>query len=172
MFYFLYLKGKLLHIGKNSYLSPKSIYRFPERIHVGNNVYVGPRAIISASQGIHLGNGVTIGPELMVMGGDHNFQQVGSQIWQTKTGGTNKKITIEDDVWIGARVTILKGVNILEGAVVGAGSVVTKDLCPYCIYAGNPTKKLRPRFSQDELRRHIEQVPTKYRWDDLKYIFD
>jgi acetyltransferase-like isoleucine patch superfamily enzyme len=51
-----------------------------------------------------------------------------------------EKIRIEDDVWIGANVTILKGVNIAEGAVVGAGAVVTKNVPSYSIVAGVPAK--------------------------------
>jgi acetyltransferase-like isoleucine patch superfamily enzyme len=54
-------------------------------------------------------------------------------------------ITIEDDVWIGANSVILPGVTIGRGAVVGAGSVVTKDIAPYTICAGNPARALRER---------------------------
>jgi maltose O-acetyltransferase len=56
-----------------------------------------------------------------------------------------RPIVIEDDVWIGARVTILGGVNIGTGAVIGAGSVVTKNVPPYAIVAGNPAKLIRYR---------------------------
>lgn len=55
-------------------------------------------------------------------------------------------VIINDDVWIVANVTILKGVKIGEGSVIAAGSVVTKDVEPYCIYGGVPAKKLKHRF--------------------------
>jgi acetyltransferase-like isoleucine patch superfamily enzyme len=58
---------------------------------------------------------------------------------------TYKKITIEDDVWIGANVTVLKGINIGTGAVVAAGSVVTKDVPNFAIVAGNPAKVIKIR---------------------------
>ena len=53
---------------------------------------------------------------------------------------TSEKIVIKDDVWLGSNVTILKGVTIGEGAVIAAGSVVNKDLEPYSINAGTPSK--------------------------------
>ena len=120
-------------LGESSYFSPFGTYLYCQKIHVADHVYVGPRAILSASEGIIFGRGVTAGPELIVMGGDHNFRKVGCFIRQSTTGGANKRVVIEDDVWIGARVTILKGVTIGEGTVVGAGSVVTKDVAPYTL---------------------------------------
>ena len=60
-------------------------------------------------------------------------------------GVTNKDVTIEEDVWIGMNATILPGVKIGKGAIIGAGSVVTKDVEPYSVMAGNPAKLLRKR---------------------------
>ncbi|KAG1709247.1 hypothetical protein DVH05_019891 [Phytophthora capsici] len=59
-----------------------------------------------------------------------------------------KPITIEDDVWIGGNTTVVPGVTIGRGAVIGAGSVVTKNVPPMCVYAGNPAKfikKIEPK---------------------------
>ena len=120
--YVLLMRRRCGAWGKNSYLSPFGTCLEPEKIFIGDNVYIGPRAMISASEGISIGHGVTIGPEFMVMGGDHNFRKVGYQIHQLKTGGENKPIMIEDDVWIVAMVLILKGVTIGEGAIIGAAS--------------------------------------------------
>ncbi|RWD71652.1 CatB-related O-acetyltransferase [Mesorhizobium sp.] len=58
-------------------------------------------------------------------------------------------IKVGNDVWIGSRAIILSGVTIGDGAVVGAGSVVTKDVAPYAIVAGNPAKRIRQRFTPD-----------------------
>ena len=63
-------------------------------------------------------------------------------------------IIFEDDVWIGANAIILSGVTIGEGAIIGAGSVVTKNVEPYTIFAGNPAKKIKMRFTEDELLNH------------------
>ncbi len=56
-----------------------------------------------------------------------------------------KPVVIEDDVWIGSRVTILPGVTIGRGSVVGAAAVVTKDVPPYSVVAGNPAKVVKTR---------------------------
>ena len=76
------------------------------------------------------------------------------------------KIHIEDDVWIGHAVTIIRGVTIGEGSIVGANSLVTKDIHPYSIYGGIPAKLIRKRFSSEEERkehaRKIKELGEKY----------
>ena len=66
----------------------------------------------------------------------------------------DQDIIVEDDVWIGARAIILKGVTIGKGSVVGAGAVVTKTIPPYSIVGGVPAKILRRRFSNEEIIKH------------------
>lgn len=66
-------------------------------------------------------------------------------------------IVVDDDVWIGYNSLILSGVHIGQGAVVAAGSVVTKDIAPYSIVAGNPAKVIRKRFS-DEIIQKLEEI--------------
>lgn len=63
---------------------------------------------------------------------------------------------IGNDVWIGYRATILSGVKIGDGAVVGAMAVVTKDVEPYCIVAGNPARTIGKRFDDDTIRKLLE----------------
>jgi acetyltransferase-like isoleucine patch superfamily enzyme len=60
-------------------------------------------------------------------------------------------IIIQNDVWIGAKSTIMSGVKISNGSVVGAGSVVTKDVPPYAIVAGNPAKVVKYRFTEEQM---------------------
>jgi acetyltransferase-like isoleucine patch superfamily enzyme len=59
---------------------------------------------------------------------------------------SNEPVIIGNDVWIGSRVTILPGVKIGDGAIIGASAVVTKDVEPYSIVAGNPAKKIGSRM--------------------------
>ena len=60
-------------------------------------------------------------------------------------------ITVENDVWIGAKSTIMSGVKIGNGAIVGSSSVVTKDVPPYAIVVGNPAKIVKYRFTEDQI---------------------
>lgn len=168
LIYLFWQRRRFAHIGTNSYTNPLGNYYYRGKIYLGDHVYIGDRAILSALEGLRIGNGVTIGPEFIVMGGDHNFRQVGKFIWQAKSGGINQPVIIEDDVWIGARVTVLKGVTIGEGAVIGAGSVVTKDIVPYTVCAGNPARKIKNRFCGKELEQHLMEVNSKYNIADLR----
>jgi acetyltransferase-like isoleucine patch superfamily enzyme len=98
---------------------------------------------------------------------DHHYQQVGiptrlaSQIRDKSYSwrGLNSQVIIEDDVWIGLGSIILSGVKIHEGSIVAAGSVVTKDVAPYSIYAGNPAKKICNRFTdENDLHNHLKSI--------------
>ena len=68
----------------------------------------------------------------------------------------DQDVIIEDDVWIGQNAIILKGVRVGEGSIIGAGSVVTKDVPPYTIHVGTHGIMEKPRFSQEDLAKHIE----------------
>ena len=63
-------------------------------------------------------------------------------------------VIIEDGVWCGCNAVILKGVHIGKGGVVAAGSIVTKDVPPYAIVAGNPARVIKYRFTEDEIAEH------------------
>ncbi len=74
-------------------------------------------------------------------------------MWDTGRG-SEEKIIIDDDVWIGAGAIILSPVYIGRGSVIAAGSVVKSDIPPYAIVAGVPSKVIRMRFSQKEIEEH------------------
>lgn len=92
---------------------------------------------ISASERIIIGKNVRISQYVLIM--DNDFHQVTDHF----ADGKKNPIIIEDDVWIAAKATILKGVTIGKGAVVAAGAVVTKDVKPYTVVAGVPAKVIR-----------------------------
>ena len=70
----------------------------------------------------------------------------------------DKEVNIEDDVWVGANVTILMGVTISRGSVIAAGAVVNKSCPPYSIIGGIPAKVIKPRFSIDEIIEHEKML--------------
>lgn len=100
---------------------------------------------IWATASITIGNYVNIGGNCIIIDGDmHNIDwQARRMDRQQQTSFKRKAIVIEDDVWIGANVVILKGVHIGEKAVIGAGSVVTQDIPAGCVAAGNPCHVIR-----------------------------
>ncbi len=93
--------------------------------------------------GVTIGNKVRIGPRVMITTTNHVFSDRDRPIMEQ--GVDCGEVAIEDDVWIGANVTILPGVTIGKGAVVGAGAVVTKDVVPYTVVAGVPAKVIGER---------------------------
>ncbi|WP_181397628.1 CatB-related O-acetyltransferase [Gracilibacillus dipsosauri] len=87
----------------------------------------------------------------------HNGKNILRKNFSTHSFQTNKETIIENDVWIGSNCLIKSGVKIQNGAVVGMGSIVTKDIGPYEIWAGNPAKLIRKRFD-DEKIKHLLQI--------------
>lgn len=152
-----YTIGKNFHAGRGVFLWAK------HTIIIGDNFYIGKYSIIECDA--EIGNHVIMANHVSLIGKyDHHHQQIGTPIrlasqirdkdydWK----GLDQKIKIEDDVWIGVGSIILSGVTVGIGSIIAAGSVVTKNVEPYSIYAGNPAKKIRNRFdSEEQLQEHI-----------------
>jgi len=124
-----------------------------EQLTIGKNLYIGRDSLIETN--CIIGDNVIIANKVGIVGKyDHNYQQVGvpirlsSQIrdkdynWK----GIGVVTKIGNDVWIGYGAIVLGGVTIGDGAIIAAGSVVTKDVDAYSIYGGNPAKKITDRF--------------------------
>ncbi len=111
-------------------------------LRIGDNSGVGINALISS--GVVIGTDVMMGPDCMLFTTNHGMKLAGAPMWRQSSSKPDP-IVIGNDVWIGARVIILPGVNVGDGAVIGAGSVVTKDVPPCAIVAGNPAKLIRMR---------------------------
>lgn len=109
------------------------------RLIIGNHVGISG-CTISASKSIEIGNHVLIGSGCLITDSDAHPVDPSLRRSGESFAVGRKPIRIEDDVFIGARVIILKGVTIGQGSVIGAGAVVSSDVPPYCIAAGNPAK--------------------------------
>ncbi len=109
-------------------------------ITIGNNFYMNAGCHILGE--IVIGNDVQIGPKTVIWGRDHGIKR-GKLIREQPR--IRKPIKVGNDVWIGANATVLKGVCIGDGAVIGAGSVVTRDIPEYAIAVGNPAKVIKYR---------------------------
>ena len=147
-------------IGRSSY------FQNPKSVIIGKNTKLGDFGYyISALAPIHIGNHVMTGPQVMMITGNHRTDLVGEYMInvtnEMKKAENDEPIVIEDDVWIGARAIILKGVRIGTGAVIAAGAVVTKDVPPFEIWGGVPAKLISKRFTDEQLGKHIEILSKK-----------
>lgn len=114
-------------------------------ITIGEHSEINSFSIIySGGSNISIGSNVIIGPNVNLIGYNHSFTQLDIPIKKQKN--SKKDITIHNNVWIGASCSILSGVTIGEGAVIGAGSIVNKDIGPYSVNVGNPCKKIKSRL--------------------------
>lgn len=120
--------------------------QFSTEISLGDNSGIGVNAQLSSE--ITIGNDVMMGPYCFIYTSNHRMDRTDIPMWRQGSTKPNPVI-IGDDVWIGARVTILPGVHIGNGSVIGAGAVVTKDVPAYSIVGGNPAKVLKYRISSE-----------------------
>lgn len=120
-------EAKLSCLGKNN--------RSKARITIGRNCSIGDRTEIHAGEHVQIGNNVIIAWDCVIMDRDYHSTGQGGEIL--------RPVTIGDNVWIGCRAIILKGVTIEEGAVVAAGAVVTRDVPSFTLVAGNPARVIK-----------------------------
>jgi maltose O-acetyltransferase len=141
-----------IKIGKQSHIRGELLV-FPHGgiIQVGETCYVGRDTHIWSSASIAIGNRVLISHGVNIHDNNSHSHSAALRHIHFKTifstghpaildDVASASVVIEDDVWIGFNSTILKGVRIGRGAIVGAASVVTKDIAPYTIVAGNPAR--------------------------------
>jgi acetyltransferase-like isoleucine patch superfamily enzyme len=112
-------------------------------IRIGANCSVNPYAILYGEGGLIIGDGVRIAAHTVIIPSNHNFKDPDVPIF--RQGHTQKGVVIGDDVWIGTHCTILDGVTVGNGCVIGAGSVVTKSIPEYSVVAGVPARVLYNR---------------------------
>lgn len=98
--------------------------------------------------GIEIGNGTILSHEIQIFARNHNYNSDDLRLLPYDERDINKKVKIGNNVWIGARSTIMPGVTIGDGAVVGAASVVTKDVPRGAVVGGNPAKIVKYRNMQ------------------------
>lgn len=114
-------------------------------VRIGANSFINAGTVIFSGNGVLIGEWVLIAPNCTLAPTNHAFQSrdltIRHQGFLPSKGG----IVIEDDVWIGANCAILDGSLIRRGSIIGAGSLVRGETEAYCIYAGNPLRKIGER---------------------------
>lgn len=115
------------------------------KVKIGRDCALSSGCILAGhTSGITLADNVMIGPYTVLIAFEHGFKNL--NIPMRKQAKEANPIFIEDDVWIGANCSITSGVTIGHGCIIGAGSVVTKDIPPYSIAAGVPARVIKKRI--------------------------
>jgi acetyltransferase-like isoleucine patch superfamily enzyme len=127
-------------IGKNSIIEDFStINNGVGPVTIGDHTLIGLSNVIIGP--VTIGSNIIFAQHVVVSGLNHDYQDLSLPIHRQKV--TTKKITIEDECWIGANCVIMAGVTIGKHSVIAAGSVVTKDIPPYSVAAGNPARVIK-----------------------------
>ena len=162
--------------GKKPYFNLVLIHK---SVHIGKNVDIDPYSCINMFSivygNVKIGKFCSIGPNVIVAAAQHKMDWLSTSGFQHpnndpifsqfKNGlqpkGEWEKTNIGNDVWVGGNAVIIQGITIGDGAVIGAGAVVTKDVPPYAIVVGVPAQILRYRFDEKTIERLLK---TKW-WD-------
>ena len=154
----LFYKKSFKHCGRNVYLRPMSSdFKGLKNLSIGDDCIIPKGSTFYCTEAsLSIGRKVIFGPHPTIITGDHRIDVIGKYIVDSheKLSGNDAPVVVEDDVWAGSNVTILKGVTIGRGSVIAAGSVVTKSCPPYSIIGGVPAKVIKFRFSIDEVLEH------------------
>jgi putative colanic acid biosynthesis acetyltransferase WcaF len=126
-------------IGSGVVIKPSVNIKYPWKLEVGNYVWIGEYVWIDNLDNVIIANNSCISQGAMLLCGNHDFS---SSTFDLIT----KSIVIEEGAWIGARSVICPGVRVSSHAVLTVGSIANSDLNPYCIYKGNPAKKISDRI--------------------------
>ena len=149
-----------ISVGSNTHIRGQLLtFGHGGRITMGNYCYLGDNSKIWSAKEITIGERVLIAHNTSIFDSDthpvsarerhQHFAQIIAKGHPTELDLAEEAVTIEDDVWIGCNVVVLKGVTIGRAAVIGAGSIVTKDVPPHVIAVGNPARVVRELRSNE-----------------------
>lgn len=124
-------------------------------VHLGKNVYINSNCTFIGDAHIYIGDGTMIAPNVTILTASHPLSP-----WLRAEGyGYNEPVTIGKNVWLASGVTVRPGVHIGDNAVIGAGSVVTKDIPPNVLAVGSPARILRSIGPEDDVYyRHGKRI--------------
>ena len=144
-----------IHVGKDTHVRGELlVFKYGGNISIGDNCYVGENSRIWSGDSITIGNNILISHNVCIVDTDSHeinyieradryLNLIREGHWSDKGSIITKPIVIHDNVWISFNVIILKGVEIGKGAIIAAGSVVTKDVPPFALVVGNPAKVVK-----------------------------
>ena len=136
-------------VGEGAEFRPPLYLDYGSRLHVGANTFINADFLTLGGGEITIGANVLVGPSARLYTPNHALD-----VEERRAGYERvSPIVIEDDVWLGGNVVVCPGVRIGAGSVIGTGSVVTRDVPPGVIVAGNPARVIRPIGPDDRMAR-------------------
>lgn len=142
------LKQLLGGMGDNVWIEPPVHFVYGDHIHIGSGVFMNFNLVILDDLDVYIGDNVKIGPNVTITTTGHpvhpELRKNGAQI--------SFPVTIKENVWIGSNAVILPGITIGKNSVIGAGSIVTKDIPEDVVAVGNPCRVLRLITEKDKKR--------------------
>lgn len=157
-----FYKSSMKYCGKGVYIRPTSSdLKGLWNMSIGDGTSIPKGSTFYCTEAeLKIGKKVIFGPNPTIITGDHRIDAIGKYIMDSheKLPENDAPVIIEDDVWCGANVTILKGVTIGHGSVAAAGAIVTKSCPPYSIIGGIPAKVLRMRFTPEQIKEHEKTI--------------
>ena len=140
--------------GKNVFICLDSFFSGKSNINIGDHVWIGHNNHFMGEGGITIKTGTIISSNVEIWSSNHYFKGDDLQCIPYDKRFIRKPVVIEENVWIGSRVTITPGVVIGEGSVIGAGAVVSKNVPPLAIVGGNPIQIIgyRPKEQYEKLK--------------------
>jgi virginiamycin A acetyltransferase len=167
------LENQALQLGDGTYIAKGSKISC-KNVSIGQGTRINGSIKLKGGDRIHIGKYCAIGEDVDILSTNHTTNTINMQnvlqieITGTVTPAVKKGIEIGNNVWIGDRAIILPGIKIGDGAVIGAGSVVTKDVSPFCIHAGNPAKFIRKRFEEDVIELLLQMKWWDWSLEQMK----
>lgn len=147
--------SKFGHFGKDARIGIPADLKKPRNIYLYDFARIGCRSTIMTmgNSKFIMKQGCLTAEGLVVVTSNHH-QHIGQFLSGKNDDNVYKDIIVEEDVWIGINVTLLSGAHIGRGAIIGACSVVTKEIPPYAIAVGNPAKVVKFKWTVDDIIEH------------------
>lgn len=134
-------KGASLHIADHSFIGESCYIKcFGGHIEIGRDVSINSKSFINGCGGVTIGDNTRIGTQSIIIASNHKFDDPDVLV---KDAITKQGVQLGENIWLGARVTVLDGVQIANDTVIGACSLVTKPLTESGVYVGVPVKKIK-----------------------------